>query len=230
MVQLNSSFDDGGPPFSKWRKGFGFGKVCRSYMNDPATVVYGRATPSGNNYYRENRLYKGKWEMDQISSMGCGERPDYGSSKGKCPVAPNEYGDVSKKLSVIKHDVVYKNLKMKPRFDSIETKIASNPRHSGPGPKYDTRYNAGDSGLNRGSKQPKWTLTGRCPDNATLIEASRKPGPQYNTRGKAGQNYPIIHGTLYDITMGGRFSSMDDMRQKAPGPGQYRVKSIFDIY
>lgn len=44
MVQLNSSFDDDGPPFSNWRNGYGFGKVCRSYVDDPSIIIAGRVT------------------------------------------------------------------------------------------------------------------------------------------------------------------------------------------
>ena len=44
----------------------------------------------------------------------------------------------------------------------------------------------------------------RYPDNSKVNEEEGKPGPgQYNTRGKPGKNYPIQHGTLYDITLRG---------------------------
>merc|ERR1712091_233607 len=107
MVQLNSTFDTDGPPFSSWRNGYGFGKVCRSYINDPSIIVSGRATASGPNYYRENRFWKGKWEMGQVNSLGIGERPDYGKQGGSAQKpSPGEYGDVSKKLNTIKKNVV----------------------------------------------------------------------------------------------------------------------------
>lgn len=149
MVQMNSSFDADGPPFSSWRVGYGFGKVCRSYINDPSLTVCGRDSPSGEGYYRENRFHKKKWDTGQINSLGVGDRPDYGNlPQNKFQVSPDAYGDVSKKLDAIKKSVIYADLKIKPRFKSIEQKIADNPRHSGPGPaKYDTRYAAGQSGV-----------------------------------------------------------------------------------
>merc|ERR1712216_19410 len=102
-----------------------------------------------------------------------------------------------------------------------------NPRHSGPGPaKYDTRIAAGEAGLSRGSKNPKWPITSRLLDNSKLNEEQAKPGPgHYDVRGKPGKNYPIRYGTLYDIQrMGERFASQDLCVQKGPGPGQYRVR------
>ena len=100
MVQLNSTFEEGGPRFSSWRVGFGFGKRCRSYMDDPSLSVAGRATPSGANYYRENRLWKGKWEKTREPGFGFGERPDYGKAPGGVNVSPAQYGDVAKKLGI----------------------------------------------------------------------------------------------------------------------------------
>lgn len=118
---------------------------------------------------------------------------------------------------------------MKARFPSIEQKIAADPRFSGPGPaKYDTRIKAGEGGLKRGSMNPKWQIGARIPDNSTANEQEGKPGPgHYNTQGKPGKNYPIKFGTLYDITIGTRYEQVKD-KQKTPGPGQYRVKSMFD--
>lgn len=69
------------------------------------------------------------------------------------------------------------------------------------------------------------------PDNSKVNEEEGKPGPgQYNVSGKPGKNYPIQHGTLYDITIGVKFKQNFDSSQKNPGPGQYRVKGIFDPF
>lgn len=193
-------------------------------MDDPSLTVVGRETPSGESYYRENRLYKGKWEQTQKNSFGIGDRPDYAKTRGP-GVSPAAYGDVSKKMSAIKENITYTDVKLKPRFLSIGQKIASDPRHSGPGPaKYDTRYNAGDSGLSRGSKNPKWSIAARYQNNSKINEDGCKPGPgHYRTRSLPGKNYPITHGTLYDITLGCRFKNQDFVTQKVPGPGAYNV-------
>ncbi|CAD7923405.1 unnamed protein product [Amoebophrya sp. A120] len=231
MVQLNSSFNEGGPPFSSWHsKGNGFGKVCRSYVDDPCIVKQGRATPGGPNYYRESRLFLGKWEKGPHAKIGSEKRNEYGMDpESRSKPGPDHYGDVSKKFSAIRKDIVIKDLKIKPRFPSIEEKTAGNPRHSGPGPaKYDTRYSAGDGGLQRGSGNPKWTIPAKYLDNSKLNEEEGKPGPgRYNVAGKPGKNYPIKHGTLYDITISTKFDSNDDPRQKGPGPGAYFLVHLF---
>mmetsp|Transcript_7739 Transcript_7739/g.18713 ORF Transcript_7739/g.18713 Transcript_7739/m.18713 type:complete len:235 (+) Transcript_7739:443-1147(+) len=234
MVQLNSTFDEGGPPFSSWHsKGNGFGKVCRSYVDDPSIVRPCRSSPNGEGYYRASRLFLGKWEKAQHAKIGSEKRNEYGmdpENRGK--PAPNHYGDISKKLSAIKTDLTIRDLKMKPRFPTIEDKMLNNPRYSGPGPaKYDIRYNAGDGGLARGSSNPKWTMPSRYLDNTKINEEEGKPGPgRYNVQGKAGKNYPIKHGTLYDITIGTKLDAQDDPRQKGPGPGAYRIRGMFEQY
>ncbi|CAD7930201.1 unnamed protein product [Amoebophrya sp. A25] len=232
MVQLNSTFGENGPLFSGWRsKGHGFGDVCRSYVDDPSIVRPCRASPSGTNYYRESRLFKGKWEKGPHAKIGSEKRKEYGNDPStRDTPAPNVYGDVTKKLSAIKHDYLIKDLKLKWRFPTIEQKVASNPRYSGPGPaKYDTRYPAGASGLARGSSNPRWTMPARYLDNTKLNEEEGKPGPgRYNVASKAGKNYPIKHGTLYDITIRTRPDAADDISQRTPGPGAYRLKSMFD--
>ncbi len=121
-------------------------------------------------------------------------------------VAPNAYGDVSKKLDAAYKSIIYTNLKIKARFPSIQQKIAANPRYAGPGPtKYDTRIPAGEGGLRKGSRNPKYAIGARIPDNKKLNEEEGKPGPgHYNTNGIPGKNYPIKYGTLYDITLGMR--------------------------
>ena len=55
MVMINSSFGENGAPFSGYKIGAGFGKVCRSYINDPTVRTNGKHAPSGDGYYRENR-------------------------------------------------------------------------------------------------------------------------------------------------------------------------------
>lgn len=78
--------------------------------------------------------------------------------------------------------------------------------------------------------QPRWKISKRVPDNTTLNETQCKPGPgHYEVRGTPGSNYPIKHGTLYDIKrIGERMADQDFQFQKTPGPGHYRQKSIFD--
>ncbi len=56
MVQIDSTFGDGGPPFCGYKNGTGFGGVCRSYINDPTVRTNGKHSPDGAGYYRENRL------------------------------------------------------------------------------------------------------------------------------------------------------------------------------
>ena len=260
MVQLDSSFpstDGRPPPFQGWRAGVGMGKVCRSYINDPTVVRAGRSSPAGDGYYRENRLWKGKWEKDRISSFSGGKAGGPASSKGERdedgniisaaqikelnkPLrskfaggpGPQAYGDVSKKLNSAYKSVIYESLKIKPRFPSIQQKIAANPRFSGPGPaKYDTRFKAGDTGWSKGSKNPKWAMGLRIEDNVAQVEQEGKPGPgYYNVSGKPGSNYPIKFGTLYNIQhIGERLPDRALLKAgNQPGPGQYRVKSMFD--
>ena len=249
MVQLNSSFPSTSgrpPPFQGWRMGAGFGKVCRSYIQDPTIVRPGRSSPSEAGYYRENRFWLGKWEKDQQSTFGGAPSttPESHLRSGGAPVVrpkpetpgggPQCYGDVSKKLGASYKTIVYENMKIKPRFPSIQQKIAANPRFSGPGPaKYDTRFKAGDTGWAKGSKNPKWKMAGggAREDTVAAAEAEGKPGPgYYNVSGKPGKNYPIKYGTLYDIQhIGERLPDLRLLRAASqPGPGQYRTKSIFD--
>lgn len=235
MVQMNSTFGastpHGGPPFSRWRQGWGFGKHCRSYMNDPSTPVGGRHSPSEESYYGGCQFWRGKYEIGPAAGFGIGDRPEYGRISGS-GVAPNAYGDVAKKLSKVKRDVTYKSLLMKPRFPSIDEKYAMRPEGSGPGPAtYDVRFKAGDSGWARGSRNPKWTINCRHLDTQLVVEQSMRPAPtEYNTRVKPGANSPIQHGTLYDITLGQRLAAQDDTRQKGPGPGQYTLRGDFEKY
>jgi len=236
MVQMNSSFSastpHGGPPFSRWKQGWGFGKRCRSYMKDPSMPVNGRSSPKEEAYYGGCPFWRGKHEIGAAAGFGIGDRPDYGKQQNDWSVAPNAYGDVTKKISAIKRDVTYKTLVMKPRFPSIDEKYAMRPEGSGPGPAtYDVRFKAGDSGWQRGSRNPKWTINCRHLDTRLVVEESMRPAPtEYNTRIKPGTNSPIKHGTLYDITLGQRYASQDFSKQKGPGPGQYTLRGDFDQY
>ena len=83
----------------------------------------------------------------------------------------------------------------------------------------------------KGSKNPKWAIGLRIEDNVAAVENESKPGPgYYNVACKPGTNYPIKFGTLYDIQhIGERLPDLRLIRAASqPGPGQYRVKSMFD--
>ena len=60
----------------------------------------------------------------------------------------------------------------------------------------------------------------------TNVESIVTENTRYNVQGKAGKNYPIKHGTLYDITIGTKLDAQDDPRQKGPGPGAYLLHQI----
>eukprot|EP00397_Hematodinium_sp_SG-2012_P047017 GEMP01053315.1.p1 GENE.GEMP01053315.1~~GEMP01053315.1.p1 ORF type:complete len:248 (+),score=35.14 GEMP01053315.1:28-744(+) len=223
-ASFSSNTPHGGPPFTKWKNGWGFGKRLRSYMSDPMIMMPGRMSPTGNAYYDSARFWKGRAEVGQCTSFGIGDRPEYGQEQKNWSVSPDNYGDITKVLSASRRDVVYKNLTVKSRMKDRE----ADPR-LGPGPKYDLRIPAGESGWMRGSKCPKWTINTRHLDTSLFNEESAKPGAaNYTTSKKPGTNPLTSHGTLYDITF--RDKTVLHRPNKNPGPGKYSLPRLCDEY
>jgi len=208
----------GCPPFTKWKNGWGFGKRLRSYTSDPMVQMPGRCSPQGNAYYKPNRFHKARLEIGQANTFGIGDRPEYGQEQKDWSVSPNAYGDVARKLSAIRKDTIYKNIVQKGRL--------KDPRENsslGPGP---ARFNVcSKTGVNA----YKWTINCRHLDTYVYNEEASKPGPgYYETRGKPGENYPIKHGTLCDISFKHKIPAT--IKKSGPGPGAYALKRVCDQY
>ncbi len=212
MVQLNSTFTS--PSFVKWRKGYGFGKCDRDYMGDPSVVRTGRCVPTGDGYFATSAFWKRSYEHDRSTSLGLGDRPDYGkrSGGGYHGASPASY---TPNISASKRNIIYHNLAMKHRYESNEEKYRYNSE-AGPGPaKYDTRVPAGSS-------EPKIALKSRQLDTRLFKEALFLPGPDaYTTRNPPGYGLPKIVLTGRAKTYPGK---------NTPGPGQYTVQGGFDKY
>lgn len=237
MVQMNSTFNNptphGGPPFHKWKNGFGFGKRSGpgDYVMDPSIPCYGRYTPGGEKFYQSNAFWRKKTEVGQAAAFGIGDRPEYGNMQAGWSVAPNNYGDVSKQENSVRRNVHRSHITVKKRFPSMDEKYRERQDgKSGPGPaRYDIRLPAGNASLTHPSKMPKWSMQCRTKDNVTVLEELRKPGPaEYAEHLKPGFNSPIQHGTLYDIAMKGRNTKV--ALQQGPGPGQYNLKGFSDRF
>lgn len=230
-MAINSTFSNstphGGPPFTRHKNGFGFGKCCRSYIDDPSMPMPCRHSPEGHRYYDQNRFWRARYEVGRATAFGIGDRPDYGlmasKSTGGASVAPDIYGDVSTQVSAARPRV-FRDVQLKARFPSMEEKYRTRPQDSGPGPaKYNTILPPG-----KGSR--KFQIQTRHIDMRLAVEEGRKPGPsEYNTRGTPGENYPIRGGKLYNISLQGRTPAPAD-RTKMPGPGQYSIKRDCDQY
>lgn len=239
MVQLNSTFNSstphGGPPFSKWKNGFGFGKRSGpgDYVMDPQIPCQGRFTPGGKRFFETNPFWRVKAEVGQAAGFGIGDRPDYGAANEGWSIAPNVYGDLSKSENNVRRNAHRQHITIKTRFPSMDEKYRerSDPQ-SGPGPaRYDIRKPPGTASLTHVAKMPRWSCQTRHADNVKLMEEFRKPGPDaYSTTIPPGTNSPILRGSLYDIRLKGRGTKASDTKQKGPGPGQYTLKGISDRY
>jgi hypothetical protein len=149
-------------------------------------------------------------------TFGYGERKDF-ADRAPYKLDPATYGDVSPLVHLIKRDP-RKDIKLKGRFVR-PGEAGYNPSGGTPGPKYDVSAKQGE-GVRR------VYFNGR-PRHATDVT----PGPgQYETRSKAGRNYPLVFGTLYDVTLKGRNKPPDNMAWKNPGPGAYTIHGFSDKY
>jgi len=217
----------GGPAFQGWRKGFGFGhsKGPGGSTQHPSMPQPLRFTPAGDRCFASSAFWRKKYEVGQASGFGIGDRPDYGKQNADFSVAPNNYGDVSKALHKTKRIATRPGITLKPRFPSMEEKYRdlSWPQ-CGPGPgKYDTATPCG-ADARAHSLGVKAILQG------DLREQMSKPGPGgYNTACKPGTNYPIKHGTLYDINIKSR-TRLPEMGAVSPGPAKYSIKGGLDEY
>lgn len=161
--------------------------------------------------YRSSAFWKTKLESTQIpSGFGFGDRKGFTDSSS-WKLDPGTYGDISPLVSLVKRDP-RRPITLKPRFERPENKSTT------PGPKYDVAAKPG-------ANMPVWSFNGRPRANMDIT-----PGPgQYETRRKPGRNYPIAHGTLYDIVLQGRTKPPEPL-VKIPGPGQYKPPCFTDKY
>jgi len=162
--------------------------------------------------YRSSAFWKTKLEESKIPcGFGFGDRGKGLADKSPWKLDPCTYGDLGPILHLIRDGAsVGKNITLKPRFVRPE-----GISHT-PGPKYDVS-----------NKQcgPVFSINGRPRANMDVT-----PGPgQYETRRKPGRNYPIAHGTLYDIVLQGRTKPPDPIK-KNPGPGTYMPPCFTDKY
>lgn len=208
----------GGPPFSQYKRGWGFGKRCRSYYDDASMPRLGKHSPEGDYYYGQNRFWQGNYELARATSLGFGDRTNV---VGKDGVAPNEYGDISNLVSFVRPNRC-KNVTVSGAIADAEQSYSK--RHGGPGPaKYNTSSDSGKDAL-------KFSMTSRREDRTKILEDERKPAPsQYHVACTPGKNSPILRGHLYDISLAGRINPPRD-RCPSPGPGRYNIKSCFDRY
>lgn len=237
MVGIMSSFGTcdiqtphGGPPFSGWRKGFGFGhaKGPGNYLNDPSQPRELRFTPSGDRALACSAFWRRKNELGPATSFGVGDRPNYSNPEASW-VGPDSYGDVSECLRKCKRNVTRK-ISLKPRFPTMEEKYRDHSwPQCGPGPgKYDTRIPTGQSSWTNPSPSQSWTMPPRIMLQSDLREQMGKPAPgEYDTRVPAGKNSPLVHGTLYDITIAGRLKR-HEAGEASPGPAKYVIKGQMD--
>lgn len=223
----------GGPPFDGWRKGFGFGyaKGPGDYMLDPSCPNPLRCSPNGDRALASNAFWRRKWEVGQANGLGVGDRPSYDRPQD-CWIGPDTHGDVSVKLHLVKPCTTRRGITIKPRFPSMEEKYRdlSWPK-CGPGPaKYNTSIPCGQSGWCMPAPSPAWTMLPRVVLQPDLKEMMSKPGPsEYQTRVKPGTNSPILHGTLFDISMKGR-TKIPQVGECSPGPARYMIKGKMDEY
>jgi len=209
----------GGQPFHYWKKGYGFGHTKgpgEGNCLDPASAVQLRFTPKADRGLASNRFWRGKWECGQAMSFGIGDRPDYGSQNKVC--GPDNYGDVSKRLSAVKRSAIRPNIELKPRFPSAEEKARDYSwPSSGPGP---GKYNLAS---HKPGRCHSFSFGIRGEESGELKESLRKPGPGYSVAVKCGRNSPILHGTLYNISMHGKVKRIS-VGEASPGPAKYTIK------
>lgn len=214
----------GGPPFHYWKRGYGFGHAAGAggSVQNPACPQKLRFTPSGDRGYASSPFWRRKSELGTAASFGIGDRPDMARGAKDGSIAPDNYGDVSRVIGKTRRSTTRSGIKLKPRFPSIEQRYLelSWPK-SGPGPaKYNTSNEPGTA-----SNSPAWTCQPRGLTPGDLREAMAKPGPpDYEVRAKVGENSPIKHGTLYNISMRGRIPQRDVSGDASPGPAKYNLR------
>merc|ERR1719356_1061879 len=203
-------------------------------MHDPATPSQLKFTPAADRCFASNNFWRRKWEVGQANGFGIGDRPDYGAMAGDGnEVAPNSYGDVSKKLCNARRNYVRQGVTLKAKFPTMEQKYREkNVATAGPGPsKYNTSCPAGKSTNSyHCTKSPAWSCQARPILDQDARAAMERPGPDaYNTRVPCGKNSPIIHGTLYDISVKFKLPAKE-VGDISPGPARYLIKGQLDEY
>jgi len=213
----------GGPAFSGWKQGFGFGKASGPgcHVQAPNIPMQLRFTPSEDRCFAATPFWRKKYEVGQAASFGFGDRPQYIKEDS---VAPNHYGDISHQVGKTKNQVLRAGVTLHPKFPSMEERYRdlSWPQ-CGPGPgKYDTRIPAGQ-GI------PEYSMQSRPIIDADLRAGMGRPGAgEYEVRIDPGMNSPIRKGTLYDIKVKGRIAHNDAEGGISPGPARYNHKEGFD--
>jgi len=223
----------GGQPFHGWKKGYGFGHSRgpgEGNVLHPAAAVKLRFSPPGDRALSYSAFWRTKWELGPATSFGIGDRPDLYTMEPTPP--PNNYGDISGKVSLVKRNVCRAGITLKPRFPSTEEKYRdlSWPQ-CGPGPgKYNTSIPTGQSSWSNPSKVSSFSFGLRPDVSAEMRECMSKPGAgDYELRRKPGKNSPIEHGTLHNISMHGRVKRIG-VGEASPGPARYDVKGAMDKY
>lgn len=225
----------GGPPFHYWKQGFGFGHgkgPGTGNVLHPAAAQQMRFTPNGDRALASSPFWRRKSEVGPAAGFGIGERPDYGRQNQSVTIGPDNYGDVSRCLDKTKANVTRAGIKLKPRFPSMEERYRdlAGPS-SGPGPaKYNTEIPTGQSSWSNPAKSCSYSMGVRSLSQSDLREMMARPSPtDYNVRGKAGKNSPIVHGSLYDISLHGKIRRFG-VGEASPGPAKYNVKGQLDEY
>lgn len=224
----------GGPVFHGWKNGWGFGKSLGAggFLRDKSIPKQLDVTPAGERGFSSSAFWRTKYEVGPSSSFGIGDRPSL-YRKQEYNLAPDHYGDVTHCLDATKRNQIKKDIKLKPRFPSMEEKYRDNSfPQSGPGPSYyNTCMPTGQSSWSNPSKVPSYGMGLRLESNELkyTMDLPGPPGPD-GIRTACGRNSPIIHGTLYDITMKGRINHHDIAGGISPGPAKYTVKGKMDSY
>lgn len=223
----------GGPAFSGWKNGHGFGKAAGPgcHVMSPDMPMQLRYTPKEDRCFSATPFWRTKYEVGQAASFGFGDRPKYGKGEKDGSVAPNNYGDISKQVPKTRNVVNRSGITLHPRYPSIEEKYRdlSWPQ-CGPGPgKYDTRIPTGQGSWTNPVGAPAFSMQSRPILDGEIRAGMGRPAPSdYETRIKCGTNSPIRKGTLYDIKCKGRLQYGDHPGNLSPGPARYNHKAGFD--
>merc|ERR1719330_758202 len=176
-----------------------------------------RFTPAGDRALAASQFWRRKYEVGPASSFDIGA---------------DNYGDVTRCLEKSRRGVSRPGIKLKPRFPSMEEKYRdlSWPK-CGPGPaKYHTCGTIGVSSLTNPVKASSYSMGSKCLSQPDLREKLGRPGPsEYEVRSKVGKNSPVVHGTLYNISMHGKVKPVV-AGEASPGPCKYNIKGHLDEY
>jgi len=229
--QAEYSTPHGGKPFHGWKKGHGFGKGAAAGMliADPSIPMQLKYTPKGDRGFSASSFWRRKSEVGQACGFGIGDRPDYGKENdGK--IAPNAYGDVSKKINNIRKNYTRRGLTLSPYYMTMQDKFVLNGE-PGPGPaKYNTASKTGQSSLVTPAKIGSFTMGGKPMFDKAVLQRMEEPGPgEYNVQTKAGKNAPHLRGTTQDISLHLKFKRVDE-NSRSPGPSRYFVRGDMDKY